>query len=153
MGGEMGLMYGRGRQAGVWLVGVVCTLYLLTAAAPARSAPPELLWRGPGVGTDQNSSLARKLNGPSAGAASAVDGHVFILDKNNARVSEFTPWGEFVKAWGWGVRDGGDGLQTCTSASGCLEGTVGDGPGQFDGSVAAGAESIAVDQAGDVWVG
>lgn len=155
----MGPIHGGRSRSGVWLVGVLCTVFLLTASSPARSASPELLWQAPSFGADQSSSLAGKLYAPRAVAASPVDGHVFVLEHLNARVSEFTSWGTFVKAWGWGVRDGADELQTCTAESGCRAGRVGDGPGQFDGtgtsdgSVDAPAHSIAVDQAGDVWVG
>ncbi len=42
-------------------------------------------------------------------ATSPVDGHIFEVDTRNNRVQEFTPWGEFVKAFGWSVVASGPG--------------------------------------------
>ncbi|MBA3866099.1 MAG: hypothetical protein H0X42_07110 [Solirubrobacterales bacterium] len=33
-------------------------------------------------------------------------GHAFVIDADNSRIDEFTPWGEFVKAFGWDVAPG-----------------------------------------------
>jgi hypothetical protein len=59
--------------------------------------------------------------------------HVFVSDPGNRRVQEFTPAGGFVRAMGWGVRDGSNAFQTCTTASGCQAGlsTSGSEPGRF----------------------
>ena len=40
-------------------------------------------------------------------ATDSADGHIFIGDAANHRIDEFTPWGEFVKAFGWDVAPGG----------------------------------------------
>jgi hypothetical protein len=42
-------------------------------------------------------------------ATNPADGHVFVGDRLNARIDEYTAWGEFVKAWGWGVVASGPG--------------------------------------------
>lgn len=42
-------------------------------------------------------------------AASPANGHLFEVDSRNNRIQEFTPWGEFVKAFGWGVVASGPG--------------------------------------------
>jgi hypothetical protein len=39
-------------------------------------------------------------------SASPVNGHIFVND-GNSRISEFTAWGEFVKAFGWDVAPAG----------------------------------------------
>jgi hypothetical protein len=42
-------------------------------------------------------------------ATSPIDGHLFEVDTRNNRIQEFTPWGEFVKAFGWSVVASGPG--------------------------------------------
>lgn len=49
---------------------------------------------------------AAQLNNPRGIAADPVTGHVFVVESANRRVSEFTPWGDFVKAFGWDVAPG-----------------------------------------------
>lgn len=39
-------------------------------------------------------------------ASDPVTGHFFFSDRNLARIDEFTPWGDFVKAIGWDVAPG-----------------------------------------------
>jgi hypothetical protein len=96
------------------------------------------------------------MPGPGAGrldlplgitADPGLPGHVYVADDNNARIDEFTAWGEFVKAWGWGVVNGEAKLQTCTKATGCQKGLEGPGAGQFNT-----VEAVAVDAAGAVYV-
>jgi NHL repeat len=59
-------------------------------------------------------------------------------------------------AFGWGVKDGSEELQTCTVATGCEEGLSGGGPGEFGKvpftSQLVGPTGIAVDSGGDVYV-
>ncbi|HSS04292.1 MAG TPA: hypothetical protein VLK89_03760 [Solirubrobacterales bacterium] len=47
-----------------------------------------------------------QLKGPGAIATDPVTGHVYISEEGNNRISEFTPWGNFVKAFGWDVSPG-----------------------------------------------
>lgn len=86
---------------------------------------------------------------PRGIAANPVSGHVFVADQSNSRVVELDPWGQFVKAWGWGVRNGQAELQSCTAQTGCLKGLPGSGPGQF----LTGVQGMAVDSEGYVYVG
>ena len=86
--------------------------------------------------------------------ADPTTGHIYIADNGNNRVVEFDAWGQFVKAWGWGVANGGTALQTCgpgatPPTATCQRGLPGPGPGQFS-TVKGG---VAIDQAGNVWVG
>ena len=108
--------------------------------------------------------------GPSGSEAGQIDesygmavseSSVYLSDSRNQRVDEFDDSGAFVRAWGWGVIPPAEGqppaeeLQVCTGATGCEEGTVGSGAGQFDSGNTAG---VAVDgdplsaSHGDVYV-
>lgn len=49
---------------------------------------------------------AGETNGPRGIATNSITGHVFVVDEGNFRISEFTPWGNFVKAFGWDVATG-----------------------------------------------
>ena len=95
----------------------------------------------------KSSSGAAELNFPGAVAASPIKpGHIYVADKVNLRVSEFTAWGDFVKAVGWGVADGtSPELQTCTTT--CFKGLSGTGAGQFQE-----VNGITVDGNGDIYV-
>jgi hypothetical protein len=143
------------------LLGLVFAVVIVTAAfiyvPMASAATPELVWQVPPPGSEQNSTAAGSLTEPWSVAASPVDGHVFVAEPGNRRISEFTSWGEFVKAWGWGVRTAANELQTCTSETGCREGRGGSGAGEIDRPEANGAIydaqlGVAVDPEGDVWV-
>ncbi len=69
----------------------------------------------------------------------AVDqetGDLYVADTANHRVDKFSSTGEFLFAFGWGVKLGDTasaGLDTCTEAtSGCQAGFPGHEPGQFE---------------------
>jgi sugar lactone lactonase YvrE len=101
-------------------------------------------------------SGAGRLVTPQGIATDPVSHRIYVSDQVNRRVSAYTPWGEFVMAFGWGVRNGDAELQTCTTATGCQQGLTGSGPGQF-GEVPAkslyqGPTGIAVDGSGDIYV-
>jgi hypothetical protein len=123
-------------------------------AGPATAAtPPPLLWQTP-VGGESGSG-AGQLRIPRSVAVDPVSGHVYVIEEGNHRISEFDAWGEFVKAWGWGVRDGAAELQTCGPQAApptvtCLDGISGSGVGQLADSLGGG---LALDSAGDLYVG
>lgn len=123
-----------------------CAGFGMALDASAATAEP-LLWERcqQGDGTGQ-------CDVPGGVAADSNSGSVYVIDTNNFRVTEFSPWGTFLKSWGWGVADGQAELQTCGPAAtpptaSCRRGIKGGGPGQFyiPGS-------IAVDSAGSVYV-
>lgn len=88
-----------GRGIGICLL---LGLGLCAYAAPdAPAAAPGLLWQSPESG--EAGGGGGQLERPRGVAASPVDGHLFVADADNARISEFDAWGQFVKAWGWGV--------------------------------------------------
>ncbi|MGC1164773.1 MAG: hypothetical protein WA862_01560 [Solirubrobacterales bacterium] len=130
---------------------LVAALALLTLPARAAVPAPDLLWQAPEGG--KTGSEAGHLDSPIGLATDPNTGHVFVLDRGNTRVDEFTAWGEFVKAWGWGVATGDSQPQTCGPQAApptttCLPGIKGTSAGQFGGL----RGGIAVDEAGDVYV-
>lgn len=137
-----GLM-SRGRRAGTLAVLALAALGSLGGSAGA--ATPPLLWQVPetaleGEGPGQMSQVRGV-------AANSSNGHVLVADLKNARIDEFDIWGQFVKAWGWGVLDGSAEPQVCTAVSGCQAGIPGAGVGQL-----AKPSGIAVDASGNVYV-
>jgi DNA-binding beta-propeller fold protein YncE len=90
-------------------------------------------------------------------AASPTTGHIYVVDSSlgvspTNRIVEFTAFGEFVKAWGWGVRDGAAALQTCgpgatPPSATCLRGLAGGGAGQLNQPA-----GIAIDSAGNLFI-
>ncbi|HYP56115.1 MAG TPA: hypothetical protein VEQ41_07435 [Solirubrobacterales bacterium] len=126
----------------------------LAVPTAVQAAPPDFLTRLT-AGEGSSGSGAGRVDNPRGVAADPETGHVYVADLNNARVDVFTAWGHFVRAWGWGVADGGEELQSCGPAEPaiapapelCQKGLEGEGKGQF--SLPAG---VAVDGAGDVYV-
>ncbi len=91
-----------------------------------------------------------KRDEPAGVAVDEVSGDVFVVDRGNFRVQEFTAGGVFVRAWGWGVVDGKEEFEVCTAA--CRAGVAGAAKGQLRE-----AGAIAVDNSpggvGGVFVG
>lgn len=73
-----------------------------TAAAQAQSFPPVGKFCLPGQAGGR-CLLPRSID------VDPSNGHYFAVDEVGRRVQEFTAWGEFVKAWGWGVVASGPG--------------------------------------------
>jgi DNA-binding beta-propeller fold protein YncE len=63
------------------------------------------------------------------GVAMDSKGDIWVTDVQNERVQEFNEKGEFVKMFGFGVSNGEEKLEVCTS--GCRAGISGSGNGQF----------------------
>jgi DNA-binding beta-propeller fold protein YncE len=119
---------------------LVALLSSVASAAPA----PKTIWKGclSGSGVGQ-------CHIPRGIATDPTTGHLYVADQANRRIDELTAWGEFVKAWGWGVLDGSEELQTCTTATGCQGGLTGSGAGEFG---AFGPQGVALDSAGNLYV-
>jgi DNA-binding beta-propeller fold protein YncE len=88
---------------------------------------------------------AGELNEPW-GVAIDPSGDVYVADSFNNRIAEFSAAGAFVKGYGWGVLDGANQFETCTTT--CQAGIAGAGAGEFNG----GPAGIATDSAGNVYV-
>jgi DNA-binding beta-propeller fold protein YncE len=105
------------------------------------SGTPDPTWDGDGV-TGSSGTGAGQFDYPES---IAVDGTgVYIVDSNNERIQKLDSSGAFVTMWGWGVADGSNALQTCSSS--CHAGILGSGNGQFDDPYGISATG------GDVWV-
>jgi tripartite motif-containing protein 71 len=91
--------------------------------------------------------------GPEAGemidpwgiAINRNTGNVYVADQGNMRVDEFSSSGTFIGTMGWGVSNGANEFQTCTSI--CRPGINGSNPGQFSWLT-----GIAVDSSGNLWI-
>jgi hypothetical protein len=125
---------------------IALCLIALPAAVSAWSAsagsPPQFL-----VTFGETGTGAGQSTNPRGLAADSTDGHVYVSDLGNKRIDEFTSWGKFVRAWGWGVDTGAAALEVCTEASTCQAGSAGSGAGQFGNPL-----GVAVDSAGNVYV-
>ncbi len=130
---------------------ILAAACLLSIAGSAQAAPgcsPSDSACPPESGKfGQYGSGVGQLNNPRGVAADPVTGNVFVAEAGQRRVSAFDEKGQFLRAWGRGVRDGSPEAQVCTTATGCMEGTQGSGSGSFGQGL-----FLAVDQGGAVWV-
>jgi hypothetical protein len=113
---------------------------LTTPAVPAPSFTSSFGSLGTG---------GEQFNDPE-GVAVDSEGNVWVTERFNNRVQEFSPTGAFKMTLGWHVKkNGADQLETCTIASECQAGTAGSGNGQFHEPV-----DIAVEKGtNNLWVG
>jgi RHS repeat-associated protein len=65
------------------------------------------------------------------GMAVEANGDVWVADNSNNRLEKFSSSGSFIEAVGWGVSDGKEKAEVCTSS--CQAGIAGSGEGQFKG--------------------
>ncbi len=85
-----------------------------------------------------------EFNG-TAELATDSKGNLWVVDRGNARIEELNSNKKFVATFGYGVTNGENKFEVCTSA--CKAGIPGSGSGQLDEP-----EGIAVDQKGNLWV-
>ncbi|HEY5941575.1 MAG TPA: hypothetical protein VIT89_01780, partial [Solirubrobacterales bacterium] len=88
------------------LLGMVALMAAIAPRALAVSDSEELFSLKPGTGVG-----AGEVGFGQGTASSPVTGHFYIADSgtstlNQRRIAEFTPWGTFVKAFGWDVAPG-----------------------------------------------
>jgi hypothetical protein len=88
---------------------------------------------------------------PSGVAVFQQTGDVYLADTNNARLDKFGPEGAFLFAVGWGVLNGEDRLEVCSSE--CRAGIPGAGAGQFSGPDGVAVDNNPASESyGDVYV-
>ena len=115
---------------------------VLLGGSAGASEPGATLWqRCAGGEEDVACSLPRGIG------VNPTNGDLYVSDQAHHRVIEYSAWGEFLGAFGWGVADGTAEAQSCPAAASCREGIAGGGAGQF--SVPQG---IAVETADGVYV-
>jgi hypothetical protein len=122
------------------LLATLLGIFALSASS-ASAAPPTTI-AGVGSGPGQ-------VTTPTGVAVNQASGDLYVADSGfaesvNNRIDEFDGAGAFVRAFGWGVIDGANELQTCTTS--CREGggaSFGSGAGQF-----ILPKSVAVDNSG-----
>jgi hypothetical protein len=93
-------------------------------------------WNAPAVwGTDSVfgtvGSGAGQFEAPS-GITVDSNGNIYVSEEDNYRIQKFDPTGNFISAWGWGVADGADQYEICTTN--CRAGIPGIGDGQLSGT-------------------
>lgn len=127
------------------------TAVIALGANSALAAPPsEFGEEGTGAG---------ELQTPQGIAVDQETGDVYINDFNNSRGDRFGSEGEFELAFGWGVVDGAEELQTCGPQAPlptitCRDGILGfsPGPGQFGlGPAGAAVDNSGGSSQGDVY--
>jgi len=133
------------------VVACIVALLALLTVTPASAAAPEFLLQIPADSIAPGPN-AGQLSNPRGIVADPDSGHLYVAENANGRISEFTAWGVFVKAWGWDVApEGAPGdtvsnqLEICTTS--CQAGSEGSGVGQFNRLT-----GIALDDVGDVYV-
>src|SRR5580692_3090838 len=106
------------RRAAAWVVACLCGLACALGAGvtPGVAAAAELgaFQFGEGGGGAGQTVLPVGLavnNDPS----SLFYGDVYVADHGNQRIDRFDGAGAFQLAWGWGVANGANELQTCTT--------------------------------------
>jgi hypothetical protein len=128
----------------------LATVLLITgavSAGAAHAADPQLLWKKCPFGEGAGECYI-----PRGVVADPATGNVVVADQSRSRISEFTPWGQFLRSWGWGVANGNAELQVCGPQASpptlsCQPGIEGSGPGQLDAP-----EGVALDSSGNVYV-
>ena len=118
---------------------VVGLLASVLGGAPTQALAAPVIVAGAGSGSGQ-------VERPMGVAVDQSTGSLVVSDEKNERVDLFGSTGVFQLAFGFGVLDGANQLETCSVT--CGAGLLGAAPGQL-----AGLRSVGVDDAsGDVYV-
>jgi NHL repeat/WD40-like Beta Propeller Repeat len=149
-----GAVQGQGRVgslpscvAGARVLVALLLLCCTFVAAPVLASPVQFGTEGEGAG---------QFRRPTGIAIDQESGDVYVGDRENNRVDEFSGEGVFVRTWGFGVSDGKSAeFQVCDAPSHCFPG-IGGAEGSGDGQLAE-PNGVAVDNSaglshGDVYV-
>jgi hypothetical protein len=112
----------------------VTVLFALGSSRAVAAEPPHAFIKSFGAPGSEAGQFA--FTSESGLAVDQSTGDVYVADTGNHRVEKFGPSGEFLFAFGWGVKAGDTsaaGPDTCTAAPpGCQPGFPGHEPGQFE---------------------
>ncbi len=92
------------------------------------------------------SGVAGGLNEPTAASVDAA-GNLYVADRTNNRIDEFSFSGAFIRAFGEGVLDGAEAFQVCASGAECQVGLQGTAAGSTPEP-----HGVAVDCRGGIYV-
>ena len=82
------------------LAALVLLAFAFTFTPASAGAAPPQLWQK----CDSDEPVDQQCGGiPRGIAADPETGNIYLADAVSNRINEFTVWGEFVRAWGWGV--------------------------------------------------
>ncbi len=148
--GRMGIGI-RATLASVLLALVLAFVFGSASALAVQTRPLGISFGGKGSEDGQFEGPAGVAVSEASLSKPAED--VYVVDRGNNRIEQFSSTGAFIAAWGWGVSNGKAEYEVCTS--GCRAGIAGSGVGQLDSP-----EAIAVDNStnpldpsvGDVYV-
>src|SRR6185295_14644025 len=112
-----------GRRWFFALLAAVAVTALASAVPVSAAIVQRIAWGSEGAGAGQ-------FYLPQ-GIATDSSGHVYVADTGNHRIEKFSASGDFLLAWGWGVRTGSSALETCRRS--CQRGLAGAGDGQLNG--------------------
>jgi hypothetical protein len=91
------------------------------------------LGAGGGAANAGDNAKNGSMNGPTSIAVDGDTGNVYVADRNNRRINEYTGEGTFIRSFGWGVDAStpGEGYEICPAANRCTYGIAGSGVGQI----------------------
>jgi hypothetical protein len=100
---------------------------LCTVAANCREGT------GSGAANLSDNAKNGSLTRPQSIALDGDSGNVYVADRDNRRVNEYTGDGTFIRSFGWGVDAStpGEGYEVCPAADRCTYGIAGSGVGQL----------------------
>ena len=139
----------RSRRLARWTVLLLCGLLggLVLSSAPALALSQRghvfgFSYGSTGEGQLLNPGEGQLLN-PGAVAVNNATGDVYVVDRGHGRIVQFGPHGEFISAWGWGVKKGSAGkeYEVCDAGECNSSGVSGSGKDEFNQNV----QAIAVD--------
>jgi hypothetical protein len=92
-----------GRSCRRLLAATITTLLALAALVIAASPAGAAIESGELTSFGSAGSMAGQLKFSQSIAADPITGNIYVGGFGNNRIDEFTPWGEFIKAFGFGV--------------------------------------------------
>lgn len=98
----------------------------------------------------EEGSGSSEFSYPSGIAVNDATKDIYVSDTENHRVDEISSDGTFIAAWGWGVANGANEYQICTSA--CRAGLAGSGEGEINEPYSIAVDNSTGPRSGDVYV-